>query len=138
MSKAIKVVRKLLVDDATIGGVVGNRVFPADGVPAGLVSDYIVLTRLSDRANGDSMNSNTVDERVAVIQVEIVSRTYANAAAVGAAMPGAIDGNSRTVDGVDVIESQCDDEADSPDGPIDLDEFEAFVQTVDVNVAYRP
>jgi hypothetical protein len=137
MSKAVKVVRSLLVNDATVGDCIGNRCFPVDGVPKSTPWPYIVMTRQSDRGEG-SLNGDGSDERIATIQLEIVSRTYADAAAIGDAIPAAVNGGTRTVAGIQVVESLADDGGDSPDGPIDLDESEAFVMTVTVNVAYIP
>ena len=136
MSKAVKVADYLLRNDATIGGLIARRCFPANGVPSNCSRPYLVLTRLSDTPDRDL--NGVVDQRIAKLQVEVVSWTYADAATITAAVPNAIDGHTGTVNGVTVREISADDSGDEPDGPVDLDDGEAFVGTVEINIAYLP
>lgn len=136
MSQAVKAVRYLLVSDATIGGLVSTRCFPADAIPKAARKPYLILTRLSDKPDRD-LNGN-VDQRIATLQLEIVSSTYSAAATILAGVNNAIDGGARTVNGVAVNESEADDAGDEPEGPIDTSDGTAFVATVEINIAYIP
>jgi hypothetical protein len=136
MSKAVKAIRYLLVNDSTIGGLVSTRCYPVDGVPKNTSLPYLVLTRVSDRPDVD-LNGRT-DQRIALLNLEIVSRTYATAATISAAVPNAVNGGDRTVNGVVLTETAADDAGDQPDGPVDLDDGEGFVATVEINIAYVP
>lgn len=136
MSKPLKIVRALIRDDATALGLLAARVYPVDATPQNATRPYATMERLSDIADRDL--DGTIDQRVASVRVAITADTYDGAEAVVTALTAALEDKSGTVivSGVTVNGTEVDDVSDEPDGPVDLDDGEAFVSELTVNMTY--
>ena len=94
-----KAIYNILLNDATIYGIVGANIFP-ELAPPDIDVPYIVYSILSNSPSDVKEDGGSVD--VAQIEVYSFEKTYDNAIDLGVAVRGALDRNSGTFNTVQV------------------------------------
>lgn len=134
----VKIVRALIRANTTLAALLGSRVYPKGGVPDNAARPYAVLAREGFERDVDV--DGTEDDRTADVRILAVGDTEAQADAVVALIDGgALSNKAGTYAGAAVLDTDVlDDSAtDAGDEPIDLDEGEAFVASIVLQVRYQ-
>ncbi len=131
-----KVVVSTLRSDATIGPLIGNaRVYPIDGIPRGATRPFLSYQIVSNQPEKD-LAGNTIGID-GDYSLDVVADTKLECETILAALDGAFDGlTNTTVAGVTVLAAQASGSGDEVNGPIDLDDGQAFVGQGTIQIYY--
>ena len=110
---ASKALRARLIDDATMSGLVGNRIYPGRA-PQKPTMPYIVYHRISTvrAATLDTGNAKVPEVR---IQCDVIASTQSEVETVLSQMRIVMDNFRGTSSGVTVLGVSVDDEQDQPE-----------------------
>lgn len=110
---ASKALRARLIDDATMSGLVGNRIYPGRA-PQKPTMPYVVYHRISTvrAATLDTGNAKVPEVR---IQCDVIASSQSEVETVLSQMRIVMDGFRGTSSGVTVLGVSVDDEQDQPE-----------------------
>ena len=110
---ASKALRARLIDDATMFGLVGNRIYPGRA-PQKPTMPYIVYHRISTVRSATLDTGNTKVPEVRM-QVDVIATTQSEVEAILNQMRLVMDNFRGTSSGVTVLGVSVDDEQDQPE-----------------------
>lgn len=134
---AAKIIVATLRADATIGPLIGNaRVYPIDAVPDEAERPWINYQVASNVADRDL--SGTINGYAAEVAIEVVADSYSGVQTILARLAAAFDAIDGTTVAGSVIEAvDADETGDEINGPINLNDGEAFVGSGQISLYFR-
>ena len=130
-----RIVRAVLRSDATIGPLVGDRVYPVDQTPHGAALPAVGYEVQSNTPDADL--TGAIAGYLATVVLTVVASTYEGVHAILRATPAAFASASGSVGGVTVEGAEVNDLGDEPNGPIDLNGRTGYVGSVTVTIYHR-
>lgn len=131
-----KVIVSVLRADATIGPLIGNaRIYPVDGIPKGVTRPFLDYQTTSNQAERD-LGGNIIGYE-AEFNLEVVADTELGVKTILDRMDTAFASlTNTTVAGVSVLAAQASGTGDEINGPIDLDDGQAYIGNATISIYY--
>ena len=135
--KPVAIVRALFRADATLLGLLGARIYQSGEVPQGANRPFAVLSVTGNAKDQNLEDVSDYVQRIASVNVDVVGDHDGQIQPILDRIPAAFDGKSGTVADCEVFATESDDFTGSSNGPIDLDDGQAFVGSCTCNLAYK-
>jgi hypothetical protein len=122
--------------DATMNSLIAGRIWPFDRVPKSARRPWIAYSVESNQKDKDLGGTELGWETV--LRLEVVANTAASCEAVRDRIDPVIDAiQDTTVAGCPVEATDTQDDGDGVNGPVDLDDGQAFTASVSVSIFWR-